>query len=547
MKTIVVGGVAGGMSTAARLRRLDESAEIVVLERGPHVSYANCGLPYRVGGVIAEREALLPHSPASLSARLALDIRVRHEALAVDREARTLLVRDLTTGEEYEEGWDRLVLAPGARPVVPDVPGVERALTLRDVTDTDRVLERLGTGARTAVVIGGGFIGVETAENLRLRGLGVTLVELADRILPHLDPEMAVAPAAELARHGVVIRTGTKVVRVPPDAVETSDGERLPADLVLLAVGVRPEIDLARAAGLVIGPRGGIAVDERMRTSDPRILAVGDAAEKRDALSGEPVLIPLANLANRHGRLAADAILDRPVAARPCAGTSILRVLDLTVAACGWSETRLRAAGRPHRVIHTHPASHAGYYPGAEPMSLKLLVEPGSERILGAQAVGGEGVDKRIDVLATAMAAGLPAPRLADIELAYAPPYGAARDPITMLGHIAENLADGTARTVQWHEVDAAREAGATLVDVRTPAEYAAGALPGAVNIPVDELRERLGEVPPDSRVIVYCRVGARGHVAARILAGHGRDVRNLDGGLLTRRAGEAAGGGRRP
>ncbi|WP_329113296.1 FAD-dependent oxidoreductase [Streptomyces sp. NBC_01465] len=531
MKVIVIGGVAGGMSAATRLRRLDEQAEIVVLERGAHVSYANCGLPYFLGGAIEERDALLLQTPESLDARFRIDVRVRHEAVAVDRASRTVRVREVAGGRTYEESYDRLVLSPGARPFVPDLPGIERARTLRDVTDADRIAGDLGAGARTAVVVGGGFIGVEAAENLRERGLDVTLVELADQVLAPLDPEMAAPVAARLREHGVRVELGAQLDKVLPDSVVLADGRTLPADLVLLSIGVRPETALAVEAGLEIGPRGGIAVDASGRTSDPEIYAVGDAAEKRDALTGDSVLVPLANLANRHGRLVADAIAGRKVTARPATSTAVVKVFDLTAAATGWNEKRLRAAGHPYQAVHLHPGSHAGYYPGASPIALKLLFDPRDQRILGAQAVGTDGVDKRIDVIATAMAGGLTAPDLADLELAYAPPYGSAKDPVNMAGLIADNLTTGTVRTVQWHELDAGD--GATVLDVRTRDEHAQGAIPGAVNIPLDELRDRAAELP-EGELIVHCQVGLRGHNAQRLLAGLGRDAANLDGGYAT-------------
>lgn len=541
MKVVVVGGVAGGMSAATRLRRLREDAEIVVLERGPHVSYANCGLPYHVGGVIAERDKLLLQTPASLNARFELDVRTRHEVLGIDRAERTVRVRDLAEDRVYTEPYDHLVLSPGAEPFVPPVPGAERGLTLRDVQDTDRVVEAVRAGARTAVVVGGGFIGVELAENLRHKGLDVTLVELADQVLPPLDPETARPLADELMCNGVQLKLSERVTKVLVDAVELGDGSVVPADLVVFSAGVRPDTRLARAAELEIGPRGGIAVDERQRTGDPYIYAVGDAVEKRDHLTGDSTLVALANLANRHGRLVADVIAGRPVRSRPAVGTAIVKVFGLTAASTGWSEKRLRTAGRPHSVIHIHPASHAGYYPGARPMALKLLVDPADQRILGAQAVGSDGVDKRVDILATAITAGLTAPELADLELAYAPPFGSAKDPVNMLGYVADNQATGTIATVQWHELDQVlRDEDAVLVDVRTRAEYEAGAIPGAVDIPVDELRSRLDEIPAGRPVVVYCQAGLRGHTAARLLAQHGRDVRNLDGGWLTWRNGPA-------
>lgn len=539
MKTVVVGGVAGGMSAATRLRRLAPDVQIVVLERGPDVSYANCGLPYYAGGVIGRRDDLLLQTPQSLHRRFGLDVRVCSDVVAIDREHRRLRVRDLATGREYDEGYDALVLSPGAAAIVPDLPGIERALTLRTVTDADRLAAAVH-GARTAVVIGGGFIGLEVTENLARRGLAVTLVERDTHVLAPLDPEMATPVHAALAANGVALRLGSTVTKVLADAVELSDGLLLDADLVVLAVGVRPETALARAAGLDLGPRGGIAVDEAMRTSDPHIYAVGDAVEKFDRVTGGPALIALANTANRQGRLAADVIAGLPVRLGGRTGTAIVQVFGLTVATTGANEQRLRAAGRPYRAIHTHPASHAGYYPGAESMSLKLLFDPADGTILGAQAVGGAGVDKRIDVLATAMYAGLPAGELADLELAYAPAFGSAKDPVNMLGYIAGNHLSGAERSIQWHEVADAVDAGAVLLDVRTPAEYAAGHLPGAVNLPLDELRERSAGIPGHD-LVVYCEVGQRGHTAAALLDGRGYCVRNLDGGYRTWSAGETA------
>jgi NADPH-dependent 2,4-dienoyl-CoA reductase/sulfur reductase-like enzyme/rhodanese-related sulfurtransferase len=533
MKTVIVGAVAGGMSAATRLRRLDPSAEIVVFERGDHVSYANCGLPYHVGGVIADRQALLLQTPDSLHARFDLDVRVRSEVTAIDRAHRLVRVRELD-GREYEEGYDRLVLSPGAAPFVPDLPGIERALTLRSVTDADRLTAQLAERRpRTAVVVGGGFIGLETAENLHRRGLHVSVVELDRQVLAPLDPEMVTALHTELRRHGVTLHLGAALTKVLPDTVELADGRRLDADLVVLAIGVRPEVGLARAAGLTIGPRGGIAVDDTMRTSDPYIYAVGDAVEKTDHISGDPALIPLANTANRQGRLAADAIAGRPTRLAGRLSTAIVRVFDLTVAVTGWNEKRIQAADRPYQAIHTHPTSHAGYYPGAQPMSLKLLYDPRNGRILGAQAVGGDGVDKRIDVIATAIRGGLTADELADLELAYAPAYGSAKDPVNMLGYIADNLLTDARRTVQWHQLDAALTAGATLIDVRTPAEHATGHIPGSINLPVDDLRARLHDVP-DGDLILYCQVGQRGHTAATLLTGLGHRAANLDGGYRT-------------
>lgn len=536
MKTVIIGGVAGGMSAATRLRRLDENAQIVVLERSGHVSFANCGLPYYIGDVITDRDALLLQTPSSLKARFGIDVRVNSEALSIDRGAKSVAVRNVATGEQYSLNYDSLILAPGAAPFVPPIPGVERALTLRNIADTDEMAAAVDAAlARpepTAVIMGGGFIGVELAENLTERGLKVTIVELADQLLAPLDVEMAALVEKHLVKQGVGVITGASVTEVCADSVALSTGVVLPADLVVAAIGVRPETGLAEAAGLELGERGGILVDDHQRTSDPSIFAVGDAVVKRDVISGAEALVPLAGPANRHGRLVADVIAGRTVAAKPVLGTAIVGAFGLAAAATGWTEKRARAAGRKVRVIHTHPANHAGYYPGAEGMSLKLVIDAETDAILGAQGVGGTGVDKRIDVIATAMRGGLTASDLADLELAYAPQFGSAKDPVNMLGFIAENMRDGLSETVQWHEVKNEVGEGVQLIDVRTPAEYARGTVDGAVNIPVDDLRERIGEVAQD--VIVHCQVGLRGYLAARTLAQHGRRVRNLDGGYRT-------------
>lgn len=539
MEHIIIGGVAGGMSAATRLRRLDEDAHITVIERSGHVSFANCGLPYHVGGVIEDRESLLLQTPASLGRRFGLDVRVGTEAVRIDRERRVVVVRELATGAESELPYDHVLLSPGARPVRPPIPGIERALSLRDVEDTDALVAATRP-ARTAVIIGGGFIGLELAENLTHRGVAVTVVEATDQVMAPLDPEMVAPVHDHLEASGVTLRLGSAVTAIGPDTVTLSSGEHVDADLVVAAVGVRPDTRLATDAGLDTGPLGGILVDSRFRTSDHRILAVGDAVEKRDALDGEQVLVPLANTANRQGRMAADVMAGHSAHDRPVLGTAIVGVFGLQVATTGWNEKRLVAAGRPHRVIHTHPASHATYYPGAEGMSLKLLVDRDTDAVLGAQGVGREGVDKRIDVIATAMAGGITASALADLELAYAPQFGSAKDPVNMLGYIADNLRRGVTRSIQWHELDDALAAGAVLVDVRTPEEHAAGAIPGAVLVPVDELRQRLDEIPAGP-VVVHCAVGQRGHTAAQVLTHAGREVRNLDGGYRTWFAGTSA------
>ncbi|MCC5784193.1 CoA-disulfide reductase [Kocuria sp. CCUG 69068] len=532
MRIVIVGGVAGGMSAATRLRRLLEDAEITVYERSGHASFANCGLPYHVGGVIEERSALLLQTPQSLGARFGLDVRVGHEVVGVDRDRHVLRVRDLASGREEERGYDVLVLSPGAVPVRPPVPGIERALVLRDIEDTDAVVAAV-EGARSAVVVGGGYVGLEVAEQLVHRGLQVSLVEAAPQVMAPLDPEM-VEPVHTLMRErGLDLRLGTTVTEVGERTVTLDDGTELPADVVLAAVGVRPDSTLARAAGLEVGARGGIVVDEHLRTSDPDVYAVGDAVEKRDALDGSATLVALANTANLQGRLVADVIAGMDVSDRPVLGTSVVGVFGLTAAATGWNEKRLRAAGRSYRAIHTHPANHAGYYPGAEGMTLKLLVDPEDDAILGAQGVGGAGVDKRIDVLATAITGGIAAADLAELELAYSPLYGSAKDPVNMLGYIDRNHRDGLVETVQWHELDDRLASGATLLDVRTPGEHTAMPIPGGINIELDQLRDRLDEMP-EGELVVHCQAGLRGYLAARVLAQHGRDVVNLDGGYLT-------------
>lgn len=550
MKTIIIGGVAGGASAATRLRRLDESHEIVVLERSGYVSFANCGLPYYIGGTIADRRNLLLQTPTSLNARFGLDVRVHSEVTAIDPAARTVTVRDLAAGATYTESYDHLILSPGASPIVPQIPGVERALTLRTIEDTDRIKERVdslllavdsseeavGGSALSAVIVGGGFIGLEMAESLRERGMDVTVVELGNQVMAPLDPEMAALVAAELTRNGVRLALGVQVTEIREDTALLSDGREIDADMVVMSIGVRPDVTLAKAAGVELGPRGGIRVNAQMRTSDPHIFAVGDAVDKSDATTGEPTLVPLANSANRQGRLVADVIGGRSIRFGGVLGTAIVKVFDLTVAVTGVNEKRLRSAGRNFTAIHTHPGSHAGYYPGAERISLKLLFDPSTGQILGAQGVGGSGTDKRIDVLATAITGGIRADELADLELAYAPPFGSAKDPVNQLGYVADNVMTGTTAIVAWDQV---ADTDRFVVDVRTHAEFRRGHLPGSVNIPVDELRARHTEIPRDADghpqpVVVYCQVGQRGHTASRLLTQLGYDVVNLDGGWLT-------------
>jgi NADPH-dependent 2,4-dienoyl-CoA reductase/sulfur reductase-like enzyme/rhodanese-related sulfurtransferase len=530
-RVVIVGGVAGGMSAATRLRRLDSSAEIVVLERSGYVSYANCGLPYYVGGVIAQERELLLQTPESLHARFRLDVRTHSEVLDIDRSGKTVHVKSLVDGVAYDLPYDQLILSPGAVPVVPPLPGIDRAFTLRTVEDVQRIVTAVNARPERAVVIGGGFIGVEAAENLRHLGIDVTLVEAAPQLLAPLDVEMANPVADEMRRQGVTLHLGVALKAVHDDAVELTDGTLLPSDFTLLAIGVRPDTSLAQGCGLEVGTRGGIAVDATSRTSDPDIFAIGDAAEKRDALDGSATLVPLANVANRQGRRVADTIMGRTVREVDTQGTAIVKVFDLTVATTGWNEKRLVAAGRQFVALHAFPGSHAGYYPGAETMSLKLLLDATDGTILGAQGVGREGVDKRIDVLATAMRAGTTGPELADLELAYAPPFGSAKDAINVLGYMAENVLTGFTPTVQWYDVDRLVEHNAYLLDVRTTHEFGLGRIPGSVNVPVDELRERIKELPTDRRIVVTCAAGLRGHTATALLRDSGYDAVNLDGG----------------
>jgi NADPH-dependent 2,4-dienoyl-CoA reductase/sulfur reductase-like enzyme/rhodanese-related sulfurtransferase len=532
-RVVIVGGVAGGMSTATRLRRLDEEVEIVVLERSGHVSFANCGLPYFVGGVIEAEEELTLLTPEQLFDRFRLDVRVDSEVVALDRAAQVVVVRSTGSGVETTVAYDRLVLSMGAAPVRPPIPGYERVRTLRTVEDAARLEAVAEEAPARAVVIGAGFIGLEVAENLVARGIDVTIVEAAPQVLTPFDPELAILVADELVAHGVRVETAATIASIGERDVTLADGRTLSADLVVGAIGVRPDAELARAAGLAIGPNGGIAVDEVNRTSDPHIYAVGDVVEKPDVISRATSLIALANVANRQGRRVADHIAGRATHPVPSLGTAIVKVFDLVAATVGWNERRLAAAGRRHRAIHSHPYDHATYYPGATRMAAKLVFDPDDGEILGAQIVGRNGVDKRIDVIATAMAAGFTASRLADLELAYAPPFSSAKDPVNLLGYMAENVLSGDCDVVSASEVAELRAAGWELIDVRSPAEHAAGAIPNSRNVPLDVMRERLDELGPGP-LAVYCEVGQRGHTATAMLQELGFKARNLDGGYQT-------------
>jgi NADPH-dependent 2,4-dienoyl-CoA reductase/sulfur reductase-like enzyme/rhodanese-related sulfurtransferase len=541
MKLLIVGGVAGGASAAARSRRLSEDADIILFERGPDVSFANCGLPYYVGGEIAERKKLLVTTPELLRSRFRLDVRTRSSVESINRPAKTVRVRDLASGREYEEGYDKLLLAPGAAPVRPPLPGIDLPgiFTLRNLQDVDRIKERVDGGVTQAVLLGGGFIGLELAENFVRRGIATTVVEKNDQILTPFDREMTTPIAEYLATKGVTLLLGQTAEGFEPTpgglVVRLKSGRRLPAQLVVVGVGVRPENKLAVGAGLEVGSRGGIRVDEHLRTSDPDIYAVGDAIEVTDFVTGEPTQVPLAGPANRQGRIAADNIFGRAVTYRGTQGTAIVGFFDRTAAMTGASEKVLKRANLPYRKVYVHPMHHAGYFPGAEAMTLKVLFHPESGKVLGAQAVGGAGVDKRIDVLAVAIQAGMTVFDLEEMELAYAPQYGSAKDPINMAGFVAGGLLRGDHPQVDVEAVLAAPGDQRPLVlDVRTPQEFAAGHMTDAVNVPVDELRSRLGELPRGREVAAYCQVGQRGYLATRILKQAGFSAANVGGGYKT-------------
>jgi NADPH-dependent 2,4-dienoyl-CoA reductase/sulfur reductase-like enzyme/rhodanese-related sulfurtransferase len=532
-KIVVIGGVAGGMSFAARMRRLDETAEITVIEKSGFVSYANCGLPYYIGGVIENEQSLLLQTPKSLWKRFRLDVRVGSEVLRINADAKQVDVINHASGEEYSLTYDFLVLSPGAAPIRPNLPGIERSLSLRNVEDVQRLFDVVSNKPKSAVVVGGGFIGVEMAENLQRRGIQTSIVEAQDQVLMPLDTEMVTFVHTEIKKHRVELYLGCALASISPTSVILANGVEIDAELVVMAIGVRPEVSLAKLAGLVIGERGGVKVDEFNRTSNQFIYAVGDAVEKVDAVDHNAALVPLANIANRHGRVIADHIAGKTVRPVETQGTAIVKVFDLTVATSGWNEKKLIAAGLEYIAIHTHPASHAGYYPGAQIMALKLLIDPKTHRILGVQGVGKEGVDKRIDVIATAMRGGITAPELADLELAYAPPFGSAKDPVNMLGYISENVLSGITPTVQWSEVEQKVSEGYTILDVRSTGEVDQGTLPGAINLPIDEIREHNEEIPK-GKILVTCQVGQRGHAATRLLRELGHDAVNLDGGYMT-------------
>lgn len=541
MRLVIVGGVAGGASAAARARRLSENAEILMFERGPDVSFANCGLPYYVGEVIPERGKLLVTTPEMLRQRFRLDVRTRTNVESIDRSRQVVRIKNLETGVESEERYDKLILAPGAAPIRPPLPGLDLpgVHTLRNLGDVDRIKAAVDQGAKSVVVVGAGFIGLELVENFVHRGLRTTVADLNDQVLPPLDKEMSQPILAALRAKGVDVRlsnSATAIEATPSGLlVQFKSGAPVTADLVILGVGVRPENQLAVAAGLEVGPRGGIRVNDRLQTSDPNIYAVGDAIEVRDFVTSEPTQVPLAGPANRQGRIAADNIFGRDSRYRGTQGTAILGLFDKVAALTGQSEKLLRRANRPFRKVYIHPAHHAGYYPGAEGMTLKLVFDPETGKILGAQAVGGAGVDKRIDVIAMAIQAGMTVYDLEEAELAYAPQFGSAKDPVNMAGFVAGGLLRGDHPQVDLEEALSQFQQGqVSLIDVRSPGEFAKGSIPGAVNIPVDELRGRLSEIAKDRDVAVFCQVGQRGYLATRILLQAGYQVRNIGGGYRT-------------
>ncbi|PGE09635.1 CoA-disulfide reductase [Bacillus toyonensis] len=534
-KIVVVGGVAGGASVAARLRRLSEEDEIIMVERGEYISFANCGLPYYIGGVITERQKLLVQTVEKMSKRFNLDIRVLSEVVKINKEEKTITIKNVTTNETYNEEYDVLILSPGAKPIVPPIPGIEEAkalFTLRNVPDTDRIKAYIDEKKpRHATVIGGGFIGVEMVENLRERGIDVTLVEMANQVMPPIDYEMAAYVHELMKNHNVelVFEDGVDALEEGGTVVRLKSGSIIKTDMIILAIGVQPESSLAKDAELELGVRGTIKVNEKFQTSDRHIYAI----EVKDFVTETETMIPLAWPANRQGRMLADIIHGHTDSLyKGTMGTSVAKVFDLTVASTGVNEKILKRLNIPYEVVHVQANSHAGYYPNATPVLIKLIFNEESGKIYGAQALGRDGVDKRIDVIATAMKANLTVIDLPDLELSYAPPYSSAKDPVNMVGYAASNIVDGFVETIQWYEIDRIVENGGYLIDVREPNELKQGMIKGSINIPLDELRDRLDEVPVDKDIYITCQLGMRGYVAARMLMEKGYKVKNVDGGF---------------
>lgn len=534
MKTVIIGGVAGGASAAARLRRLDEKAEIIILERGGYVSFANCGLPYYIGGVITDKTSLTLQTPESFRARFNIDVRVLNEAVAINADKKTVTVRDIKTGRTYDEAYDSLILSPGAEPVRPPLPGAEgeNVFTLRNIPDTYKIKAYIEEKKpRTAVVVGGGYIGVEMAENLSEAGLEVSIVELSDHLIAPLDFDMAADVHRYIKEKGIRLYLNNGVTAIEGNRVITGKGE-IDAELVLLSVGVRPETVLAKACGIKLNGRGCIVTDDGMRTNIPDIYAVGDAVEVSDFVTGNPAFVPLAGPANKQGRIAADNIAGGDSRYTGTQGSSVLKLFDMTVATTGLNEKAAAAAGIDYDKTYIYSAPHASYYPGGTNMSVKALWDRKSLKLIGAQIVGFEGVDKRMDVLASAIRFGAKVTDLCSLELCYAPPFGSAKDPVNMLGFTAENIVTGKLRQFFWHDVASLpRDGSVTLLDVRTEAEVKGGSIDGFVNIPLDSLRERISEVPAGKPVYVHCHSGLRSYIASRILTGLGYDCYNLAGG----------------
>lgn len=539
MKTVIIGGVAGGASAAARLRRLDEQAEIIMLERGDYISYANCGLPYYIGGAIQDQDDLTLQTPESFRARFAVDVRVRQTAVQIDAEKKIVRVRRLDDGSEYEEAYDHLILSPGAEPARPPLPGIDdsRIFTLRTIPDTQRIHDYIRTAApKSAVIVGAGFIGIEMAENFSRAGLAVSIVEFAGQILAPFDADIAAHLHQYLQLQGVNLYLNRAVKGFAPKddrlQVELSTGEALETDMVLLAVGVKPESGLAKAAGLETDPKGAILVDEHMKTSHPDIYAVGDAVAVRNFVTGEPAHVPLAGPANKQGRIAADNIAGIPSVYKGTQGSSVLKIFDVTAAATGLNEKAASAAGLAYDQVVLYPPAHATYYPGSSSLTMKVLFEKPGGRILGAQVLGQEGADKRCDVLAAAIRAQMTAVDLTELELCYAPPFSSAKDPVNMAGFMIENLLTGKVKQFRWSDVgNVLQNENAVLLDVRSLPEYQAGHIDGAVHIPLDQLRERIAELPADKTVYVHCQSGLRSYIACRILSQRGFDCYNLSGG----------------
>jgi NADPH-dependent 2,4-dienoyl-CoA reductase/sulfur reductase-like enzyme/rhodanese-related sulfurtransferase len=545
-RVVIVGGVAGGAGAATRARRLCEDCEIIVLERGPYVSFANCGLPYFIGGEIIQRNSLLLQTPATLRAQFNLDVRVNSEVLSIDAKAQVITVREVATDREYELPYDALVLSPGASPLRPPIPGIERPghFSVRNIPDVEYIATWINDCEDCrAVVVGGGYIGLEMAEQLKERGLSVTLLEAMPQVMTPLDPEMAAWLHLELVANGIELHLNDPVAAFEaPASGETArasvvvlkSGKRVEADLVILGLGVRPETLLAKNAGLELGTLGGIRVNDHMQTSDPHIWAVGDAIEVKDAVTGAWSHIPLAGPANRQGRIAADNICGRSAQYDGTWGTAILRLFTLSAGCTGANEKSLRKAGIPFQAVYLHPGSHAGYYPGAELIAMKILFAPDTGKLLGAQAVGPDGIDKRIDVLATALQAGRTMDDLAELELAYAPPFGSAKDPVNMAGMFAQDVLQGDVQLVQWNEVATLDPKKSLLVDVRRLDERVKGFIPGSIHIPLHEIRSRIGELPRDREIVLYCQIGQRAYFASRILTQQGFRTSCLTGSYRT-------------